>query len=78
MIVTYEILKQIYQNYKAVDMKIKRMSDSKQIVKLTKNLYETNVSTAGYLVANDIYSPSYLSFDYELAYYGLIPEADYV
>lgn len=78
MIVTYEVLKQIYQNYKAVDMKIKRMSDSKQIVKLTKNLYETKVSTAGYLVANAIYSPSYLSFDYALAYYGLIPEAVYV
>ena len=55
MIVSYEMLKQIYQNYKAVDMKIKRMSDSKQIVKLTKNLYETNVSTAGHLVANAIY-----------------------
>lgn len=78
MIITYEILKESLSNkYKAPDMKIKRMSDSGEIIKLTKNLYETKADTAGYLVANAIYSPSYLSFDYALSYYGLIPEAVY-
>lgn len=58
-------------------MKIKRMRENKEIIKLTKSLYETNPHTPGYLVANAIYSPSYLSFDYALSYYGLIPEAVY-
>ena len=46
---------------------MKRMSDNGEIIKLTKNLYETNVNTEGYLVANTIYLPSYLSFDYALS-----------
>lgn len=78
MIATYEILKNSLNDYKAPDIKIKRMSDSGQIIKLTKNLYETDKNTPGYLDANAIYTPSYLSFDYALAYHGLIPEAVYV
>lgn len=78
MIATYEILKNSLTQYKAPDIKIKRMSDSGEIIKLTKNLYEINQNTPGYLVANAIYTPSYLSFDYALAYHGLIPEAVYV
>lgn len=78
MIATYEILKNSLTQYKAPDIKIKRMSDSGEIIKLKKNLYEINQNTPGYLVANAIYTPSYLSFDYALAYHGLIPEAVYV
>lgn len=78
MIVIYEKLKNSLTQYKAPDIKIKRMSDSGEIIKLTKNLYEINQNTPGYLVANAIYTPSYLSFDYALAYHGLIPEAVYV
>lgn len=78
MIINYEMLRESLSNYKAPDNKIKRMSDRKEIIKLTKNLYETQLNTPGYLVANSIYSPSYLSFDYALAYYGLIPESVYV
>ena len=78
MVVTYEMLKESLHDYKAKDIKIKRMSDSGEIIKLTKNLYETNMNVSGYLVANAICSPSYLSFDYALAYYGMIPENVYV
>lgn len=59
-------------------MKIKRLSDSGKLIKLTKNLYETQINTPGYLVANAIYTPSYLSLDYALSHYGLIPETVYV
>ena len=75
MIVTYEMLKESLVDYKAKDIKIKRMSDSNEIIKLTRNLYETDKNVPGHLVANAIYSPSYLSFDFALSYYGLIPEA---
>ncbi len=78
MIVNYEILIDSLFQYKAPENKIKRMQETGEIVKLTKNLYETEPNTPGYLVANAIYSPSYLSFDYALSYYGLIPEAVYV
>ena len=77
MIVTYEMLKESLTDYRAKDNKIKRMADNKEIIKLTRNLYETNKNTPGYVVANAIYSLSYLSFDYALAYYRLIPEAVY-
>ena len=69
---TYEMLRNSLTKYKAPDIKIKRMSDKNEIVKITKNLYETDKNTPGYLVANAIYSPSYLSFDYAMAYHGLI------
>lgn len=78
MLSTYEMIKNSLTNYKAPDIKIKRMSDNGEIIKLTKNLYETDKNISGHLVANAIYSPSYLSFDYALAYHGLIPEAVYV
>lgn len=77
MIETYEMLKSQLVNYLAPDIKIKRMSDNGEIIKL-KNLYETDKTVSGYLVANSIYGPSYLSFEYALAYHGLIPEAVYV
>ena len=78
MIVTYQMLKESLSDYKNPDNKIKRMSDGGEIVKLTRNLYETNVNTPGHLVADAIYSLSYLSFDYALSYYGLIPEMVYI
>ena len=77
MIVTYQMLKESLSDYNNPDNKIKRMSDGGEIAKLTKNLYETNVNTPVLLVSVSIYSPSYLSFDYALSYYGLIPEMVY-
>ena len=44
MIVTYQMLKK----KKNSDNKIKRMSYSGEIVKLTKNLYETSNEMPGY------------------------------
>ena len=45
---------------------------------MVKGIYETNPNTNGSRLAQFIYGPSYLSFDYALAEYGLIPEAVYV
>lgn len=46
-----------------------------EYTKVVKGIYETNSDTAGYLLAGSIYGPSYLSFDFALSYYGMIPEA---
>lgn len=67
-------------NYLAPANKLRRLIEKGEIIKLTKGLYETNQNISGYLVANAIYGPSYLSFDYALAYLYeilLIQEGDY-
>ena len=74
MIVTYEMLLEQLKDYKSPDNKIVRMTGNKEIIKLTKGLYETDKTVAGYLLAGSIYGTSYLSLDYALSLYGLIPE----
>ena len=74
MLKTYEMLKQDLTAYKALDMKIKRMADRREVIKLKKNLYDTGSTVSGYLEAAAICTPSYLSFDYALSCHGLIPE----
>ena len=44
------------------------------MLKIINGLYETDKNTPGYYLATSIYGPSYLSFDFALYYYGLIPE----
>jgi predicted transcriptional regulator of viral defense system len=48
-----------------------------EYIKIKNGLYETDRSTPGYLLAGSIYGPSYLSFEFALGYYGMIPEAVY-
>ncbi|WP_294730003.1 hypothetical protein [uncultured Faecalibaculum sp.] len=77
MLKTCSMLKDDLSSYRAPEMKIKRMADKNEIIRLTKNLYETDPDTPGYVNAGAVCSPSCLSFDYALSYYGLIPEAVY-
>ncbi|NLC64710.1 MAG: hypothetical protein GX753_03475, partial [Erysipelothrix sp.] len=42
-----------------------------------RGLYETDKNVSGYLLASSIYNPSYLSLDFALSFYGLIPETVY-
>ncbi len=74
MIVTTSILKNKYKDYVNPLDKIKRDTYKEKIFRLTKGLYETNKNINPYLLASSILSPSYLSFDWALSYYGLIPE----
>lgn len=64
-----------YGNPKA---KLSRMVANGEYIPIVRGLYETDRQTSGYLLAGSIYGPSYLSFDFALAYHGLIPEAVYV
>ena len=57
--------------------KIKRMINTGELTSVIKGLYETDASTPGHYLAGAIYGPSYLSFEFALAEYGLIPEAVY-
>lgn len=74
MIVTSSILKKQYSNYSNPLDKIKRDASNGVIFRLNRGLYETDRKVDPCLLASSILSPSYLSFDWALSYYGLIPE----
>ncbi len=77
MLFTTAMLIDRYGGYKNPLCKIKRMADKGEIFKLKRGLYETDGNVPGQCLAGALYGPSYLSFDYALAYYGLIPERVY-
>lgn len=74
MIITSEVFKNNLNNYLNKDTKLSRDVKNGKLYKIINGLYETNINTPGYLLAGSIYGPSYISFDYALSYYGLIPE----
>lgn len=74
MVVSTSILKQKYNSYANPMSKIKRDVDSGILIRLTNGLFETNKNAEPCFLASSILSPSYLSFDFALSYYGLIPE----
>ena len=53
---------------------LRRMAKNGEIFPIIRGLYETEKDTPGEYLAASIYGPSYLSFEYALAYYDLIPE----
>lgn len=77
MIKTTAMLHDELQRYANPAAKISRMMDSGQLTPLIKGLYETDASVPGHYLAGALYGPSYLSFEFALAWHGLIPEAVY-
>ena len=74
MILTNDIVKSNLSKYSNKNNKISRYISEGKLFKIINGLYETNENTSGYLLAGVIYGPSYISFEYALSYYGLIPE----
>lgn len=74
MLITTGIAKQNLVNYSNKNNKIVREVKNENLFKVVKGLYETDPNTPGYLLASSIYGPSYISFEYALSFYGLIPE----
>ncbi len=74
MIITTSMLKEKYHDYANPLDKIKRDTDRGIIIRLAKGIYETDKNVEPCLLASSISSPSYLSFNWALSYYGLIPE----
>ena len=74
MIITNNMVKNNLSNYSNKNNKISRDIRDGKLFKIINGLYETNANTPGYLLAGSIYGPSYISFEYALSYYGLIPE----
>lgn len=77
MIKTTNMLLEELKAYANPKTKLSRMVKGGECYQITKGLYETDKNVSGYLLAGSIYGPSYLSFEYALGYYDLIPEAVY-
>lgn len=77
MIFTTQMLVEQYHRYANPKAKIGRLVHEEKLYPLTRGLYETDPTAPGYCLAGAIFGPSYLSFDYALSVYGLIPEAVY-
>lgn len=78
MIKTTKMLKDELKEFSNYSAKIARMVEEGKLFPIIKGLYETERKCDGKYLAGSIFGPSYLSFDYMLSYYGLIPEAVYV
>lgn len=65
------------REYASPRSKLSRMAKNREIFPIVKGLYETDKGTPGIYLAGSIYGPSYVSFEYALGHYGLIPEAVY-
>ncbi len=74
MILSHEDLKIRYKEYSDVKGKVRREVAVGNLIPLMRGLYETDATVSGKYLAGHIYGPSYLSFDYALSVYSLIPE----
>jgi len=72
----YNTLLEENSKYKSPKIKISRLITEGKILKIKRDLYvkgkESEINQK--ILANLIYGPSYISFEYALEYYGLIPE----
>lgn len=77
MVKTTEMIKKDLKEYVNPTAKIRRLVDAGEVIPVVRGLYETDKDIPGYYLAPVIYGPSYLSFEFALAYHSLIPEAVY-
>ncbi len=81
--VSPSVLSEALADYHSVKDKISSLERSGDLIRLRNGLYvvsnkitEQNFSLE--LIANQLYGPSYVSFEAALSYYGLIPERVYL
>ncbi len=77
MIKTTGMLTNELKEYVNPTSKIRRLVGGGELVPIVRGIYETDRNIPGHYLAPIIYGPSYLSFEFALAYYSLIPEAVY-
>lgn len=77
--VTNSVISSLHPNIKAINKKISELEHSNALIRLKRGLYVaspeiTHTPLSTELIANHIYSPSYVSCLTALRFYGLIPE----
>ena len=75
MLLTSPMLIQSLSDYANPACRLERLVRDGKYIRVIRGLYETDPKTPGHYLAQAIRNPSYLSFEWALAYYGLIPEA---
>ena len=78
MLKTTNMILSELNTYASPSDKLGRLVKQGVYIPVAKGLYATEKTIPGHLLAGSIYAPSYLSFEYALAHYGMIPEAVYV
>ena len=79
----YQMLMHHLREYKKPRDKVTLLLKNRSIIRIKKGLYifgpdDQRRAVSREILANLIYSPSYISFEYALSKYGLIPERAYV
>ena len=74
MIYDMQTLKNKYKEYSNINQKISLDCKNGVLMRIKRGLYTDDIKKDGPVIANVCYGPSYLSFEYALSYYGLIPE----
>lgn len=74
MIKTTQALLKELDTYRTPATKIERMVNAGELYVVKRGLYETDRSCPPAYLSGVIYGPSYLSFEYALSVYGMIPE----
>jgi hypothetical protein len=67
-----------FKDYSNLHSKIETEILSGRLIRICRNLYSDNTNEDIKKIANAIIRPSYISFDYALSFYGLIPERVYL
>ena len=80
--VTSSIIESLYPELESAEKKVLWLEKHGYIIRLKRGLYVVNPEYSGKtlsneLIANHLYTPSYVSMSTALRYYGLIPEAVY-
>lgn len=75
---SYDCLMSLLDNYRSPRDKISLMLKNGEIIRIKKGLYILSPRYGGTadkkIISNLIYGPSYISLEYALSYWGLIPE----
>ena len=74
MIYDFQSLNIKYKKYSNIYQKIKSEYEKGVLIKIKRDLYTDDLYNDRELIANMCYNPSYISFEYALSYYGVIPE----
>ena len=74
MIYELQSLRSKYKGYSNNYQKINNECKKGILVKIKRGLYTDDLYNDKEVIANICYNPSYISFEYALSYYGLIPE----
>ena len=74
MIYDNNALNLLFKDYSNINQKISLETKKGNLIRIKRGLYTNNLKIDAPIIANVCYEPSYISFEYALSYYGIIPE----